>query len=267
MSTNNLSIVQRPVDEAVETPVFTNWTPMIGYMIYKNENLNSLFFYKLRLEVFKGGDASGTLIARLKQRGNGYAPDVAAGRARAFFDLREIINSQLANITYYDQNLNGIPFSTIHKVGANVYNDVGDPAEYYIFSVSGDKRYGLYQLDEFYVRASDCYSVSGASAAICYMPDTAVEDSAYYMQASLPLNQPRAITATGDPAAEYTMGTAIQPYCLNGDTKMFLSDNPLVDNLYGASDTGKKAVNKVYDNSYHTLAFISNVEHFNSNPH
>tara|TARA_R100001594_G_scaffold89153_1_gene123567 strand:- start:3332 stop:4888 length:1557 start_codon:yes stop_codon:yes gene_type:complete len=265
MSTNNLSIVQRPIDPTVKTPVITNWTPMLGYMIYKNQNVGALFFYKLRLEVYLGSDSStGTLIARLKQRRNGYSVDVAAGKARAFFDIKEIVNSQLVN-TYYDQNLVGLPFSTIHKVGANVYNDVGDPAEYYIFSVSGDRRYGLHQVDEFYVTASDCYSVSGASAAICYTPTTAVEDSAYYMQASLPLHQPRGITATTDPDADYTMGIAFQSYSLNGGTKSFLSDNPLVENVYGGS-SGVKAINKVYDGDYHTLAFLNNEDVFDSKP-
>tara|TARA_R100000655_G_scaffold46257_2_gene83187 strand:- start:3853 stop:5409 length:1557 start_codon:yes stop_codon:yes gene_type:complete len=264
MSTNNLSIVQQPIDSTVKTPVITNWTPMLGYMIYKNENVGALFFYKIRLEVYRGSDSStGTLLARLKQRRNGYSVDVASGKARAFFDIKEIVNSQLAN-TYYDQNLTGFPFSTIHKVGANVYNDVGDPDVYYIFSVSGERRYGLRQVDEFYVTASDCYSVSGASAALCYTPDTPVEDSAYYMQASLPLHQPRGITANSDPDAGYTMGIAFQNYSLNSSTSLFLSDNPLQANLYGSG--GVKALNKIHDGDYHTLAFLSNVAVFDSNP-
>ena len=40
MSTNNLSIVQSPVDSGEKVPVITNWIPMIGFMIYMLVEIN-----------------------------------------------------------------------------------------------------------------------------------------------------------------------------------------------------------------------------------
>ena len=45
MSTNNLSIVQSPVKAADKVPVITNWNPMIGFMIYKDAVISSLYLF------------------------------------------------------------------------------------------------------------------------------------------------------------------------------------------------------------------------------
>ena len=87
MSTNNLSIVQSPVNASDKVPVITNWNPMIGFMIYKDQNISSLFFYKIGLKVYLGTDTTGTLLATYNQRRNGYSVDVGAGKARAFLTL------------------------------------------------------------------------------------------------------------------------------------------------------------------------------------
>ena len=121
MSTNNLSIVQQPVNPTHKVPVITNWNPLICVMVFKDQNINSLFFYKLGIEVYKGSSTSGTLIAKYKQRRNSFSDDVFNGKARAFFDVRDVVNTQLVD-TIYDQNLNGLPFSPIHKLGANDYD-------------------------------------------------------------------------------------------------------------------------------------------------
>ena len=268
MSTNNLSIVQRPVDSTVQTPAITNWTPMLGYMIYKDQVIDTFFYYKIGLDVFLGSDATGTQIAALRQRRNGYNPDIVSGKARAFFDIKEIVNSQLVN-TYYDQNLTGIPFSSLHTLGANAYDDGSGTVQYKIYSVSGDRRTFRRQIDEIYVRAIDCYSTNQAAAVTCYTPTTAVEDSAYYMQASLDLFHPRAVTAT-DNDVGYTMGIAFQSYSLNSSTSLFLSDNPRVPASGYGSTTEDKPINLVYwDNDtdtgdYHTIAFLNDEAAFDS---
>lgn len=268
MSTNNLSIVQRPVDSTVKTPAITNWTPMLGYMIYKDQVIDTFFYYKIGLDVFLGSDATGTQIAALRQRRNGYNPDIVSGKARAFFDIKEIVNSQLVN-TYYDQNLTGIPFSSLHSLGANAYDDGSGTVQYKIYSVSGDRRTFQRQIDEIYVRAIDCYSTNQAAAVTCYTPTTAVEDSAYYMQASLHLFHPRAVTAT-DNDVGYTMGIAFQDYSLNSSTSLFLSDNPRVPASSYGSTTEDKPINLVYwdddtdTGDYHTIAFLNSEAVFDS---
>lgn len=268
MSTNNLSFVQKPNNSTDKVPVITNWTPMVGYMLYKDQNIISLFYYKLMLQIYKGSDATGTQIGVLRQRRNGYSPDVTAGKARAFFDIRDIANSQLVD-TRYDQNTTGIPFGSIHEVGANPYDDGAEPTPatvYYIFSRNGAFNNATTQITQIYVRALDCYATNASADAQCYLPDTAVESTLYYMQGSLPLNQPRATTATGVDS-DYMQGIAMQNFCLNSGTKQFLSDNERVANNYWNYSGGtQNVVNKVMDGDFHTLAFLNSEGDFDSKP-
>ena len=268
MSTNNLSIVQSPVKSADGVPVITNWNPMIGFMIYKDQDVSSFFFYKIGLEVYTGSSAvSANLIATYKQRRNGYSVDVAAGKARAFFDIKDVVNTQLVD-TVYDQNLDGIPFSTIHKLGANTYESGGSVA-YRIFSVNGDTSRAKTQISAIHVRAIDCYALSTASAVTCNTPSTPVSNTSFYMQGALNLFQERSTTASGVDT-DYIQGIAMQLYCLNGTSKLFLSDvgsssyvNPLGSGSY---------LNYVYYNTttqvgdFHTIAFINGETDFNSTP-
>ena len=267
MSTNNLSIVQSPVKAADKVPVITNWNPLIGFMIYKDAVISSLFFYKIGLQVYLGTSASGTLLATYKQRRNGYSVDVTDGKARAFFDVKNVINTQLVD-TVYDQNLEGIPFSTIHKLGANTYIE-GDPAvtKYYIFSKNGDRNTAQTQIAQIHVRAIDCYSTSTATAVTCNTPSTPVSNTSFYMQASLNLFAERSTTASVVDT-DYIQGIAFQTYCLNSATKQFLSDvaissyvNPLsigsyLNYIYYDTDT------QVGD--YHTVAFLNSETDFDS---
>ena len=93
MGLGNLSFVQEPVDAVDKVPVITNWNPMIGYMLYQDD-ISGLFFFKLVLEV-RLDDASGTLIAKIKQRRNGYSVDVAGNAARAFLIFFLPINTEI----------------------------------------------------------------------------------------------------------------------------------------------------------------------------
>jgi len=267
MSTNNLSIIQSPVKAADKVPVITNWNPMIGFMIYKDQNISSLFFYKIGLQVYKGSSVSGTRLAIYKQRRNGYSVDVAAGKARAFFDIKNVVNTVLVD-TVFDQNLDGIPFSTIHKLGANAYESGGSVA-YRIFSLNGDSSKSETQIAQIHVRAIDCYATSASSAVTCYTPSTPVSNTSFYMQGALNLFQERSTTASGVDT-DYIQGVAMQLYCLNGATKLLLSDvesssyvNPLGSGSY---------LNYIYYNTttqvgdFHTVGFLNGETDFDSKP-
>ena len=172
-----LTFEQEPVNTADKVPVITNWTPMIGYMLF-NDDISSTFYFRLILEV-RIDDASGTLLGKIKQRRNGYGPDNdgATQRARAFFDLRDIVNSQLVD-TVFDQNQTGIPFETIHKIGVNV---VAKP-----YSVNGDNRTDETQLQTIYVKGYQQYS-DAANGIPSEDSSESVNDTLVYMGASLPL--------------------------------------------------------------------------------
>jgi hypothetical protein len=175
MALGNITFAQEPVNTTSKVPVITNWTPLIGYMVYQDD-ISGLFYFKLILEV-RLDDASGTLLARIKQRRNGYSSDITNNRARAFFDLRDIVNSQLVD-TVFDQNDTGVPFRTIHKVGVNT---VAKP-----FSVNGDNTTDGTQIQTIFVKAFQQYS-SSASAIPAEDATPSVNDTLHYLQASLPL--------------------------------------------------------------------------------
>jgi hypothetical protein len=108
------AFVQEPIGDSGTIPVITNWTPIVPYTVYRDSSIASLFYYKIILEV-RLDDASGTLLAKIKQRRNGHAADVSSNYARAIFDLRDIVNSQLED-TIADV---GASTKSIHTVGAN----------------------------------------------------------------------------------------------------------------------------------------------------
>ena len=113
MGLGSIAFVQEPIGDSTTSPVITNWNPIVPYTVHQDD-ISSLFYFKLILEV-RFDDASGTLLAKIKQRRNGYAADVTADEARATFDLRDIINSQL-ELTTVDQNSTT---NSIHTLGAN----------------------------------------------------------------------------------------------------------------------------------------------------
>ena len=60
----DLEWVQKPTNTTYKVPVITNWNPLIGYMLYRNASIASLFYYKLVLEVYTGTSAvAANLIA------------------------------------------------------------------------------------------------------------------------------------------------------------------------------------------------------------
>ena len=242
MGLGNISFEQEPINTTSKAPVITNWTPMVGYMVYQDD-ISGLFYFKLILEV-RLDDVSGTLIGKIKQRRNGYSVDIANNEARAFFDLRSIINSVLTP-TVFDQNDTGQPFRTIHKVGVNT---AAKP-----FSVNGDRNTDGTQIQTIFVQAYQQYS---DSASTIPSEDTTpkVSDTLYYMEASLPLMTARSSSA------DYVQSDAFNVYNGSGDTDKFLSDLQTDSGEYNLSGY----INYIQDTDYHTIAFLNDFTNFAS---
>jgi hypothetical protein len=252
MALGTISLRQKPVDTSANIPAITNWNPVIGYMVYQDD-ISDLFYFKLILEVRKN-DASGTLIAKIKQRRNGYSPDVNNDEARAFFDLKDIINSQLVD-TIFDQNLNSAPFNTIHKLGANDTTKV--------FSLNGDRTRDKYQIQEVFVKCYQQYSNSADEVPTENATENATATE-YWLAASLPLFTPRSTTTS---PTGFIQGTEFNKYNMDSDTDSFLSDaKSYTETEYG--QTG--VINYVYWDSdtntgdYHTLGFLNHNTNFGS---
>ena len=240
----SLSLVQKPVNTTSKVPVITNWTPLIGYMVYQdNATIASYFYYKLILEV-RLDDASGTLLGKIKQRRNGYSVDVNDNKARAFFDLRDIANSVLVD-TVFDQNDSGQPFRTIHKIGVNT---AAKP-----FSVNGDRNTDGTQIQTIFVKGYQQYSTVASAIPTEITTDT-VTDTLRYLQASLPLLTARSVSS------DYVQGTDFNVFNGNGATDRFLSDLETSSGDYNLSGY----INYIQDTDYHTLAFLNDNTNFDS---
>jgi len=241
------SIIQKPVDSTDDVPVLTNWTPMVGYMMYQSD-ISSYFFYRIVCTV-QQVDNSGSVLKTLgvlKQRRNGYGPDNDSGtqRARAFFDLASLVNSQLVD-TVYDQNDAGIPFRTIHKVGQNITK---------IFSYNGDTSQGFVQIISILMTGSEWYSTDATE-----MPSSqgsTVTNTRIWLGASLPLMTAR------DDDADFIQGTAFSNYrMIGGSQAKFLSDiEAQID--YNLSATSEVYRNYVLEDDYGTLAFLNDYDNF-----
>jgi len=239
----SLSFFQEPVNATSKVPVITNWTPAIGYMLFYDASIAAFFYFKLILEV-RLTDASGTLLGKIKQRRNGYSDDVANNKARAFFDLREIANTQLID-TVIDQNDTGVPFRTIHKVGVNT---AAKP-----FSLNGDSSIGKTQIVPLYVKGY--YEKSdAANTSPTEVTSGAVNDTLYYLQASLPLMTPRSTDT------DYIQGTDFNVFNGNGATDRFLSDLETSSGDYNVSGY----INYIQEADYHTVAFLNDFTNFAS---
>ena len=254
MALGSITLEQRPVASSDKVPVITNWTPIVGYMVLQDD-ISGLFYFRLIMEV-RLDDGSGTLLAKIKQRRNGYGDDVTNNRARAFFDLRDIVNSQVVD-TVFDQNQTGIPFDSIHTIGLNV------PAK--PFSVNGDNREGTTQIQTIYIKAYQQYSES-ATAIPEEETGTSVNHTLVYMGASLPLLTPRSVVAAGSVNSTYLQGAAFNKYQTSDNNDQFLSD--LETDAGDHNITGY--INYVQWNDttnvgdYHTLAFLNDTTKFDS---
>jgi hypothetical protein len=245
---------QYPVNSTLKLPVITNWNPLIGYMLFQNASIAALFYYKLVLEI-RTQDATGTLLGIIRQRRNGYSDDIANNKARAFFDVRDIVNTQLVD-TQYDQNCDGVPFEPIHKVGASAgFLDK-------IFSKNGNAQQGKTQLVKIFVKGYENYS-SSADQSPQDQTGGAVTTSHYYLQGTLPLFTKRSFISTSSTYdTDYIQGDAFKSFVFTGSTSRFLSDVEKFTDSTASSNA--QYINYIQSNDYHTLAFINGVTDFAS---
>ena len=251
-----LSFDQKPILNTDKIPVITNWNPVIGFMVYQSSSIAAFFYYKLVLETYIGPAITASmLIGKMKQRRNGAAADISSNKARAYFDLRDIVNSQLVD-TIYDQNSSANKMKTIHKLGAN---DTDKP-----FSLNGDKMqtYGdgstvKSQIVQITVKAYQHYA-DAADEAPTDRTSGSINNTAediWFMAASLPLFTAR------NTSSSYLQGTDFQVFQMSGNTKRFLSD---VQQSSGDVVSGSVYRNYVQDTDYHTLGFLNGEDDFNS---
>jgi len=240
---------QKPVNSGDKVPVITNWNPVIGYMVIQDSSIAGFFYYKLILEI-KINDNNGILLGKIKQRRNGYSPDINSDLARAFFDLKKIVNSQLTN-TIFDQNITGQPFQTIHKLCANT--GVGSTTSDY-YSVSGDKRTDKTQITKIFVKAYQEYSTNANQVPTENTGSTAT-NTRFYLKASLPLLTQR------DTDSLFIQGTAFQKYQTSSSSDLFLSDLIKQNSKYNSAKVYRT---KIRDDDYHTVAFLNDNGNFDS---
>tara|TARA_R110002020_G_scaffold274819_2_gene490033 strand:- start:3476 stop:4954 length:1479 start_codon:yes stop_codon:yes gene_type:complete len=242
---------QYPVKDAAKVPVITNWTPLIGYMLFRNDTnyLNTLFYYQLVLEVYTGTSVvAANIIASIRQRRNGYSDDVANGKARAYFDLRDIANTQLVD-TVFDQNDTGDVFRSVHTIGANT---AAKP-----YSQNGDSKLPKTQICSLTVKGFENYS-SAANTSPTDQTDN-VTDTQHYTQASLPLFTPRSVIG-GSVDTTFLQGDNFNVYAPDSGTDKFLSDVESSTGDYNLSGY----LNYVQDTDYHTVAFLNDATEFAS---
>jgi hypothetical protein len=231
-----LSFTQEPVGDSDKLPVITNWNPIVPYTLYQGTSIAAFFYYKLILEV-KLNDDSGTQIAKIKQRRNGYQTDIDDNKARAVFDLRDIANSQLED-TIADSNLTS---TTIHKLGANVATK--------IYSHNNN------QVVKLYVKGYQNYS-SAANISPADVTSGSINDTKYYIAASLPLE-----TARG--TADF-QGTAFRDYQLTDENSLLLSDVQKSYFAFADIVTVQIRVNYVQEDDYHTIGFLNDKTAFDT---
>ena len=244
-----LSFVQKPQDVNNDIPFITNWTPLLGFMLHQDASIAAFYYYKMVLEIRKD-DASGELLAKLKQRRNVYSQDVEDHEARALFDIRGIVNSVLVN-TVFDQNCTGTPFQSIHTLGSNTgHTDK-------VFSHNGDRNTDETQVQTIYVKGYQQYAES-ANAIPEEVTTGSQNYTARYMQGSLPLMTPRG-------TANFILDpTPLEVFQGSSDTDRFLSDVATsTDSQYNI--TGY--INYVQETDYHTIAFLNDEGNFDSEIH
>lgn len=229
-----LSFVQEPIGDSTKSPVITNWNPIVPYVLYQDSSIAAFFYYKLVLEV-RLTDSSGEVIAKFKQRRNGYSTDITNNKARAVFDIRDIANSQLED-TIVDLNATT---KTIHKLGVNV---VAKP-----FSINNS------QIAQIYVKGYQNYSTTINGSPIDVTAGSQ-EDTKLYMAASLQLQTARGTADFQD--------TQFGVFSITGTSSRLLSDLQ-ADSIgeYGVADVRRTYVQST---DYHTIAFLNGIDDFNS---
>ena len=240
MAIGTITLSQKPVSSVLQTGLGqNNFTPIFGYTLLQDD-ISGLFNFKLILEV-RENDSSGTLLAKIKQRRNGYSPDVAGDQARAVFDLKDIVNDTLCT-TLYDQNDSGTPpYRSIHTIGSNT------PAK--PFSTSGDLLKKKYQVGKIYVKGYQEYATT-EGGEITENTSVYAEDTVYVIRSSRDLFSKRSL------GAGYIQNNGVTLYLSSG--RQFMTDVPFGQSLSGEQYLfGWYIRNIVKEDDYHTIAFMN----------
>ena len=228
MAIGSISFVQEPVGTADQVPVITNWNPIVPYVVLQS-SISGLFYFKLILEV-RLDSSTGLLLGKIKQRRNGLASDITSNKARAIFDLRDMVNSQLED-TNADQN---DTTKSIHTL-PNVVTGTSFP-----FSLNYN------QVKTIYVKCYQEYSEAATDGPQEYTSPSD-NDTRRYIAASLPLENAR---GTVD-----FQTFAFSKFKLDDDEARFLSD--VQESYNGAYSLKDKRINYVQGTDYHTLGFLN----------
>ena len=241
-----LSFEQEPNGDSIKTPVATNYTPIIPYTLYRDSSIASLFYYKLVLSVYTGtSEVAANIVAKFKQRRNNYSVDVAADKARAIFNIRDIVNTQLKN-TYYDSWDSTIPYNPIWELGSAVTTKVFSPNNS--------------QLLEFYVKGYEEYSSISGDTPTEETGD-AVNDTKKYMSATIDLFRAR--------GSDDFQDGPLEAFKLDSTSGRILTDVPTtpkpskITNVL-IPDNAKFITVRVED--YHCIAFFNGVDDMGSDP-
>jgi len=237
MALGSISFSQRPQNSTYDTPVLTNWTPIVPYTV-KQTNITGLFYFKFVLEI-RIDDASGLLIAKIKQRPNGYTTGTI--NVYTTFDVRDIVNTFIQK-TYEDQNESGEPIHTLAANGTDTY----------IYSGNS------YQIRNIYVKAYQSYStVENAFPTEDNSENTTT--TLKFIAASLPLTAERGVSGN----MTYFQGTTFKDIYSNlTSTGYLLSDvrpgyYDVVPPTAGFTADEKELINKVQVGDYHTVGFLN----------
>ena len=230
MALGTISFTQYPILDTETRPVITNWTPIIPYAV-KQTNITDLFYFKFILEI-RLTDATGTLLGKLKQKKS--PSSTSTTNVAAVFDVRDIVNTQLET-QVFDFN---VVKSSIHTLGSNL----------------ATKPYSqnTTQLIAIYVKAYQEYSES-ATASPAEVTSTSVNDTLFYIPASLDLNTTRGTT--------YLQTDAFETFKLKGSDKRLLSD---VQSGYNSIGDVTGYVNVIRTTDYHTVGFLNGKDDFDS---
>ena len=65
-----LQIYQSPTDTADKIPALTNWTPIVGYVIYQSDTtVDSFFYYQIAIAIYQGEDQNRRITSNTKTKG------------------------------------------------------------------------------------------------------------------------------------------------------------------------------------------------------
>ena len=182
-------------------------------------------------------DASGTLIAKIKQRKSAAVSGVT--NVKCLFDVRDIINTQLN--TQISET--GTGSESIHLIGK------ADSTE--IFSQNTS------QIKQIYIKVYEEYS-SSANQPPTEQTGGAINNTLFYIEASLPLGTGRGTT--------YFQMNRFETYRLVNGLSKVLSDIQLSSKKFQftSSPTGSVYRNYVRDMDYHTIGFLNGETDFES---